>query len=150
MVTVEIDEQVQEEISPQGLVRLVGDIFSLLELPKNAGLSIRISDNQTLQELNSQYLGIDAPTDVLSFPVAFEDPETGAQYYGDIIVSFQKAAAHADSGGHAVLDEIKLLIVHGVLHLLGYDHAAEEEKQEMWAAQDKLLAALNINARPAE
>ena len=150
MVSVEIDKQFQKEINPEILLKFVGQVFELQEIAANAGLSIRVSDNATLQQLNSQYLGINAPTDVLSFPVDFEDPESGGHYYGDIILSYQKAAAQAEAGGHATLDEIKLLVVHGILHLLGFDHTTEREKQEMWSVQNQLLASLGIDVHPIE
>jgi probable rRNA maturation factor len=150
MVTVEIDKQFQEEVDKEVLLELVGEVFEYQKISSIAGLSIRVSDNATLQQINAKYLGIEAPTDVLSFPVEFEDPESGGHYYGDIILSYEKAATQAESGGHATLDEIKLLVVHGILHLLGFDHANEKEKQEMWSAQDRLLAALDIKARPTE
>ncbi len=108
----------------------------------DAELSILLADDDTIQRLNHEYLGIDAPTDVLSFPAGDTDPESGAEYLGDIIVSLPRAQAQADAGGHTVLDELQLLAVHGVLHLAGYDHDAPEHKAEMWALQAQVLTAL--------
>jgi len=150
MITVEIDQQFKQEISTEALVSLVKAVFAHLQLPASPSLSIKISDDSAIQELNRSYLGIDAPTDVLSFPMPFEDPESGSQYYGDIIVSYPTAAAQAQQGGHPIEDEIKLLVVHGLLHLLGYNHASEADKKEMWAHQSELLNALEINAQPTE
>ena len=79
------------------------------------------------------YLGIDGPTDVLSFPASEMDPETGVHYIGDILISIPRAQAQADAAGHPLEAEVQLLVVHGVLHLLGHDHAQAEEK----AARDK-------------
>jgi probable rRNA maturation factor len=149
-ITIEIDQSFLEKVSPEELVQVATAVFKHQGIEPTAGLSIQISDDQRLQQLNLEYLGIDASTDVLTFPVPFEDPETGSYYYGDIVVSYPKAAAQAQTGGHSITDELKLLVVHGVLHLLGYDHAAEDEKLEMWAIQDQLLDALNIQARPTE
>ncbi|MEN8241208.1 MAG: rRNA maturation RNase YbeY [Chloroflexota bacterium] len=150
MITVEIDQQFKQAISPEVLSDLVKAVFAHLQLPDSPGLSIKISDDTAIQELNRSYLGIDAPTDVLSFPLPFEDPESGSQYYGDMIVSYPTAAAQAQSGGHPIEDEIKLLVVHGLLHLLGYNHASEADKKEMWARQSELLIALKIKAQPTE
>jgi probable rRNA maturation factor len=92
--------------------------------------------------LNRQYLGVDAPTDVLSFPVGEVDPESEALYLGDILISYPQALAQAEAAGHPVQAELQLLVVHGTLHLLGYDHAEEDEKTLMWKAQDEILARL--------
>ncbi|MFN2144341.1 MAG: rRNA maturation RNase YbeY, partial [Anaerolineales bacterium] len=92
----------------------------------------------------------DAPTDVLSFPVAFDDPETGSPYLGDILISLPTARKQAETAGHAVQDEVQLLLAHGMLHLLGYDHTTPEEKAKMWTLQDRILTQLGIQAKPTE
>lgn len=115
--------------------------------PPEAELSIVITSDRHLQALNRQHLGIDAPTDVLSFPAEETDPDTGETYLGDILVSLPRAQAQAESGGHALQDELQLLVVHGVLHLLGHDHAAEEEQRRMWQAQDTVLEAIGCQIR---
>ena len=150
MVTIEIDQQFEGKVNLEELISVIQAVFSHLEQPANPSLSIKISDDKTIQVLNHNYLGIDTPTDVLSFPLPFEDPESGTHYYGDIIISYPTAAAQAQRGGHAVEEEIKLLIVHGILHLLGHDHASEAEKKEMWIIQAQLLSALKIKALPTE
>jgi len=88
-----------------------------------------ISSDAQLLELNRQYLGIEAPTDVLSFQADELDPETGRRYLGDVIISYPRAQAQAEVGGHAVLDELQLLVVHGVLHLLGTTTALQKKKK---------------------
>ena len=88
-----------------------------------ADLSIVITDDAKLQELNRQYLGSDMPTDVLSFPAEETDPDSGEIYLGDILISLPRASEQASAGGHPVEDELQLLVVHGALHLLGHDHA---------------------------
>ncbi len=105
-------------------------------------LTVVLTDDAQLQALNQEYLGIDAPTDVLSFPADFVDPDSETRYFGDILISIPRAQAQADEAGQPIRDEILLLVVHGVLHLLGHDHAGEEEKQRMWAAQDEILRGL--------
>jgi probable rRNA maturation factor len=114
---------------------------------EDADLSIVITGDAQLQELNRQYLGIDAPTDVLSFPAEETDPDSGEVYLGDILISFSQAAAQASAAGHPVEDELQLLAVHGVLHLLGYDHADELEKVEMWQLQAEILETLGCSIR---
>ena len=108
-------------------------------------LTVVLTDDARLQTLNRDYLGIDAPTDVLSFPASETDPETGARYLGDIIISIPRAEAQAKSAGHPLEAEVQLLVVHGVLHLLGHDHAEAEEKTKMWKAQAEVLERLGLS-----
>ncbi|GAP14717.1 probable rRNA maturation factor YbeY [Longilinea arvoryzae] len=115
------------------------------EVSEESDVSIVIDDDTRLQELNSQFLGIDAPTDVLSFPSDEVDPDSGVPYLGDIIISKPRAQAQAEEAGHALEAEVQLLIVHGMLHLLGYDHADEEQKREMWDRQKEILTTLDVH-----
>lgn len=108
-------------------------------------ITIVLTDDDQLRELNRDYLGIDAPTDVLSFPASESDPETGARYLGDILISIPRAAEQAKAAGHSVEDEAQLLVVHGTLHLLGHDHAEADEKARMWAAQAEVLKRLGLS-----
>jgi probable rRNA maturation factor len=107
-------------------------------------LTIVLTDDARLHELNRDYLGVDAPTDVLSFPASETDPETGARYIGDILISVPRAQAQADTGGYPLESEVQLLVVHGVLHLLGHDHAQAKEKARMWKAQAEILERLGL------
>jgi probable rRNA maturation factor len=112
--------------------------------PLDSEMSIVLTDDARLHGLNRDYLGVDAPTDVLSFPASETDPETGARYIGDILISMQRAQAQAESAGHPLEAEVQLLVVHGVLHLLGHDHAQAEEKARMWKAQAEILEGLGL------
>ena len=107
-------------------------------------LTIVLTDDAHLHDLNRTYLGVDAPTDVLSFPASETDPETGTQYLGDILISVPRAQAQANAARHPLESEVQLLVVHGVLHLLGHDHAQAEEKARMWKAQAEILARLGL------
>ena len=107
-------------------------------------LTIVLTNDARLQELNRDYLGIDAPTDVLSFPASELDPETGARYIGDILISIARAESQARAAGHTLESEVQLLVVHGVLHLLGHDHAEVLEKARMWKAQAEVLERLGL------
>lgn len=133
-----IDSQVIEHTALEVLARHVD--------MADGDLSIVIEDDERLHALNKEFLGIDAPTDVLSFPSGEEDvdPETGTLYLGDIIISFERAAEQASASGHNTQSEIQLLVVHGVLHLLGYDHAEPDEKAEMWSIQADILKSLGV------
>jgi probable rRNA maturation factor len=105
-------------------------------------LAVVLSDDALLQELNRQYLGIDAPTDVLSFPSDEIDLDSGQRYLGDILISLPRAQEQAHSAGHPLQDELRLLVVHGVLHLLGYDHDEDANRLNMWAIQSEILRSL--------
>lgn len=108
-------------------------------------ITIVLTDDSQLQQLNRDFLGVDAPTDVLSFPASETDPETGRRYLGDILISIQRADEQADAAAHTLEAEVQLLIVHGTLHLLGHDHAEAEDKTKMWAAQAEVLARLGLS-----
>jgi len=110
-----------------------------------SALSIVLTDDEQSRELNRDYRGIDTPTDVLSFGVHERDPETGYLYLGEIIISLPYAAKQAQQSGHSLQEETQLLVIHGVLHLLGHDHAEQEEKTVMWAAQTTILETLNLD-----
>jgi probable rRNA maturation factor len=108
--------------------------------PAPGALTIRIADDATLRRLNHSFLGHDQVTDVLSFPST--ETEDGQPYFGDIAISLPRAEAQARAGGHPLEAELQLLVVHGVLHLLGHDHALRRDQARMWAAQAEILAGL--------
>ncbi len=111
-------------------------------------LTVQVTDTDAVRTLNRRYRGQDKPTDVLSFPADMADPETGARYLGDVVIAYPVAAAQARRGGHPVLEELRLLTVHGVLHLLGYDDQEPAARQTMWAVQARILDALDCPLRP--
>jgi probable rRNA maturation factor len=132
--------------------RLVAAAVATLEqqqVPSPAALTLLLADDDALQQMNRDYLGIDAPTDVLSFPTG--DPLPGTEgldldrYLGDIAISVPQAASQAAAAGHGLEDELQLLTVHGVLHLLGHDHAEAAEKETMWVAQAAILSHLDVD-----
>jgi probable rRNA maturation factor len=108
-------------------------------------LTIVLTDDEQLHALNREYLDIDAPTDVLSFPASEKDPETARRYLGDILISIPRAEAQAQAAGHALEAEVQLLVVHGTLHLLGYDHAEAEGKARMWKVQAEVLERIGVS-----
>jgi probable rRNA maturation factor len=113
--------------------------------PIDSDLTVLICDDSQVHVLNQQYLGVDAPTDVLAFPGGFIDPDTQHIYLGDVIISYPQAKRQADRVEHSLDDEIRLLVVHGILHLLGHDHHEPEKKALMWSAQAEILSHLNAN-----
>jgi probable rRNA maturation factor len=109
-------------------------------------LTIVLTDDAKIREMNRDYLGIDSPTDVLSFPASETDPETGSPYLGDILISLPYAARSAQKAGHPLEVEVQLLAVHGILHLLGHDHATARTKARMWKAQAEILTSLGLGS----
>lgn len=141
MISVEISPS--NKCSPDLLIKAARATLDQSGAP-DADLSIVLGDNKRIRELNREFLGRDAPTDVLSFPADEVDPDTNRRYLGDVILSFPYAERQAKERGHSVESELQLLIIHGVLHLLGYDHETAEEKKRMWAFQGRILESLGI------
>jgi len=128
-----------------------------------AEVSVVVTGDDEIRRLNREYRGIDAPTDVLSFPLLEElgeelppgSPpgpqhalwtagEGGAPARGDIVISLERAKAQAEEYGHSLQREIAFLTVHGLLHLLGYDHESEEPERVMRAKEEAILASLDL------
>jgi probable rRNA maturation factor len=130
-------------VSADSLQRVAREVLHLEGVPGH--VTLVITDDEGIRALNRDYVGLDTPTDVLAFS-AREDggsfvvaPEAG-KYLGDVIISYPRAVAQAQQQGHAVDQELCLLTIHGMLHLLDYDHESERDKAVMWARQDALLA----------
>jgi len=110
-------------------------------------LTLVVTDDETLRALNRTYLEVDAPTDVLAFggeSPDFVSPPSSDVYLGDVVIAYPQAEGQAAAAGHPVEAELTLLVVHGVLHLLGYDHVQTEDKVVMWQRQAAVLARLGL------
>jgi probable rRNA maturation factor len=120
----------------------------LSHLHQDGDVALYVTTDAEVQYLNREYRGVDAPTDVLSFPgaplaeeiTAYESP-----YLGDIILAYPHTMRQARANNHDPHDEFVLLVVHGTLHLLGYDHDTPEAQQEMWDQQAELLKLLGVD-----
>lgn len=117
------------------------------EVTGHGELSVVITDDEEVHTLNRRFRGVDAPTDVLAFGVeggdtSFVTAPEAPRLLGDVVISCPRAREQATEAGHPLSAEIQLLIVHGVLHLLGYDHAEPEEKALMWERQEAILRTL--------
>ena len=142
MIHIETNPSLKTVLAPEAAERAA--LAALTHQSADGDLTIVLTDDAQLHELNRDYLGIDAPTDVLSFPASETDPETARRYLGDILISVPRAEEQARAAGHALEAEAQLLTVHGTLHLLGYDHASTAEKARMWKAQAEILARLGL------
>lgn len=142
MIHIKSNPSLQIKIAPEIVERAALSV--LTNQSKDGDLTVVLTDDKQLQDLNQEYLGIEAPTDVLSFPATETDPETGRRYLGDILVSTPRAEKQATAAGHTLETELQLLVVHGTLHLLGFDHAKAEEKTQMWKTQAEILERLDL------
>lgn len=142
MINIDNQQDFLESALLQRAARLTLDLESA---PVDADITIVLTDDAQLHELNREFLGVDAPTDVLSFPASESDPETGTPYLGDILISIPRATEQAQASGHSVEAEVQLLVVHGTLHLMGHDHAEAEEKARMWNAQAEVMSRLGLS-----
>jgi probable rRNA maturation factor len=142
VIHIEINPSLQVDLAPVVLERATQTVLS--REFTDGDLTIVLTDDAQLHELNREYLDIDAPTDVLSFPASETDPETARRYLGDILISVPRAEQQAQAAGHALETEVQLLVVHGTLHLLGYDHAEADDKARMWKAQAEVLEGLGL------
>lgn len=133
----------QQPSVPSGLIERAAGAVLARESVKG-DLAVVLTDDAQLRDLNRRYLGVDATTDVLSFSSSETDPDTGTAYLGDVLVSVPQAEVQAQAAGHPLKSEVQLLVVHGVLHLLGYDHADAAAKSRMWAAQAEVLASIGL------
>lgn len=110
-----------------------------------------ITGDETLHEMNRRYRGVDRPTDVLAFPDDRQGPFGGQpRYLGDVLISYPRAEEQAAAAGHSTLAELQLLVVHGLLHLLGYDDEEESEWARMRAAQEEVLSGLGVKVNLPE
>ena len=115
-------------------------------IAKPAEVSVTFTDNAHIKEINREHRGIDAPTDVLSFPL-FEESPTGIML-GDIVLSLERCAAQAEEFGHSFRRECAFLTVHSTLHLLGYDHeTGEEDEKDMRARQTAIVESMGLGVK---
>jgi probable rRNA maturation factor len=132
--------------------RLAAFVLEQLRVHPQAELCITAVEEETIAELNARWMDKEGPTDVLAFPMdelrpgpmaggADEDGEVDPALLGDVVLCPEVAAAQAKQAGHGTEDEMRLLCTHGILHLLGYDHAEPEEHKEMFGLQAEILAS---------
>lgn len=144
-IVVEVAEPYLAAVDAGDLARVLARTLAAEGWP-DGELTLVITSDEEVAELNQRFRGVDGPTDVLSFPAqdatpGFVSAPEMASYLGDIVIAFPFTHRQAAELGRPLRDELRLLAVHGALHLLGYDHAEPEEEAAMWARQDALLLA---------
>lgn len=156
---IEILNEHDYDIPVTRLQEAVSKVFSLEDVPASASLTIAIEDDNAVRALNQQFRGLDSATDVLSFPsgefefvegddaddTEYDWSEEEEVYLGDLAIAYAYAKSQAEREGHDFFDSLCLLVVHGTLHLLGYDHDTPENRKKMWAVQATVLEALGIS-----
>ena len=140
-ITNETDEYVDE-----ALLNKVADYAMKSEDVNNGVVNIIIVDNKKIREINKKYRGIDRETDVISFALEDDDTfiELPIRVLGDIYISIDRVKLQAKDYGHSEKREICFLVVHGILHLLGYDHMNTSDEKVMFSKQEKILDELDI------
>jgi probable rRNA maturation factor len=144
MVTIQVKRSVRLPVEKSILLRAAQMTLDFANTTKNSDVSIVVGNDALLQRLNLKYRNVDSTADVLSFPSGEIDPDTQAYYLGDIVISLTRAQEQSSSEGYALVDELQLLVVHGTLHLLGYDHMETADKVKMQTAQDVILQKLGL------
>ena len=154
-MSIEVLNESGHDLDVKGLARLARFVMDEMRVHPLAELCLKAVDEDTIAQLNTQWMGKDGPTDVLAFPMdelrpglVTEEPEEGV--LGDLVLCPAVAERQATEAGHGADAEIELLTVHGILHLLGYDHAEPEEHAEMFGLQDRLLVQWRTNAATIE
>ena len=151
-MSIEINNESGYDVDEVALTRLGRFVLDDLRVDPLAELSVLLLDPDSMAALHVQWMDEPGPTDVLSFPMdelrpGTDDVPTPAGLLGDIVVCPQVAEAQAKTAGHSVLDEIKLLTAHGLLHLLGFDHAEPEDEREMFGVQRDILVGFAVQEK---
>ena len=142
MINIDVLEQYSSKINPEILINTANAVIQNIYNGEEVDLSLVITSDSVINDLNLRFRDMNSPTDVLSFPSEYIDPENSHKYIGDIIISYPRAVDQAVIASHPIENEITLLIVHGVLHLFGYDHGTPDEKEKMWEIQSRILVHL--------
>jgi len=151
-VSIEINNESGIEVDESALLRLAAYELDFLRVHPDAELAILLVDEAAMEQLHVQWMDEPGPTDVLSFPMdelrpGSDDEVTPAGLLGDIVLCPQVAVAQAEEAGHSVLDELLLLTAHGMLHLLGFDHAEPDDEKEMFGIQRDILVGFTLAER---
>jgi len=154
-VSIEIANESGSEVDTDSILSVARYALDELGVNPLAELSVLLVDTDYMAELNHRWMGAEGPTDVLAFPMdessidhgPGESPTGEPALLGDIVLAPGVAARQAATAGHSIGDELHLLTVHGVLHLLGYDHAEPDEEREMFGLQARLLSGWQAQAR---
>ena len=159
-INVLIDEGLETRLEVGWLQSVAGQVLIAQEASSDVELSLVITSQERVRQLNRDYLGKDEPTDVLAFSMLpelsaggepgadsppFVTPPDGVLHLGEVIISYPQAVIQAEEHHHSIKKEIAILIIHGVLHLLGYDHAEPEPERQMRARETEILSQVDVD-----
>jgi len=153
-INVIIDVEVDDSVTEDWLVNTIHGIVRYLDVATSAEIGLVITDNDRVRELNRVYRGVDEPTDVLAFAMKNEEtggeipfivPPDNVEHLGEVIISYPEAVKQAIERGHEVKLELATLVIHGVLHLLDYDHEKPEDRRLMEAKEREIIERLSIS-----
>lgn len=151
-MSIEINNESNIPVEEAVILRLSAFALDAMHVNADAELAIVLVDEGAMEQLHVQWMDEPGPTDVLSFPMdelrpGTEDAETPPGLLGDIVLCPQVAQAQAETAGHSTLEELLLLTTHGILHLLGFDHAEPAEEKEMFGIQRDILVGFAMQER---
>ncbi len=151
-MAVEINNESGIPVDEASLQRLALHAFEHLNVHRDAELAIVLVDEAAIEQLHVQWMDEPGPTDVLSFPMdelrpGSDDEPTPPGLLGDIVLCPQVAIQQAEAAGHSTQDELLLLTTHGILHLLGFDHAEPDDEKEMFGIQRDILVSFALDER---
>jgi probable rRNA maturation factor len=146
-LSVNIDKQFSHLVKRPWLRLVVSKTLTAAKAARNIQLELTITDDDTVHEMNRMYRGVDSPTDVLAFALiqdttdatVFVTPPDEPPHLGEILISFPAAERQAGEHSHPVDRELAILAIHGVLHLLGYDHGTADQEREMRVLEEAVL-----------
>ena len=138
-MTIELVNRSGALVPDKEITSLLNYGIEYMELNPECEISLSFVDVQEMEELHIKWMQEDGPTDVLSFPMDMPENKDDVVTLGDIVISPAVAAQQAASAGHSVEDEMYILATHGLLHILGYDHADPDEEKVMFALQEKIV-----------
>jgi probable rRNA maturation factor len=149
---IQIDEPFRQYIKQGWLEQVIQKTLAMEGVSSKIELGLVITNDETVRGLNREYRGADMPTDVLAFALAegygnhvpFITPPDGLVHLGEVILSYPRAVKQAEEYGHSVEQEVALLVIHGVLHLLGYEDEVPEREMEMKALEGEILGKIKF------
>ena len=146
-IGIHVEDEFRASVDGSWVKKIIRQVFRDEGIPSPYEVSLVVTDSETVQRLNRDYRGIDEPTDVLAFYMlpqkgadfSFALPPDGVTRLGEVLISYPQALAQAKEQGHSLERELALLVIHGILHLLGYDHEEPEAEHKMRERERELL-----------
>ncbi|MDH6422670.1 rRNA maturation RNase YbeY [Aurantimicrobium minutum] len=154
-MSIEVNNESTYDIDEAALQRLATYCLDAMRVHPDADIALVLVDEAAMEQLHVQWMGEPGPTDVLSFPMdelrpGNDDVVTPAGVLGDVVLCPQVAEVQAEGAGHSTMDELLYLTAHGILHLLGFDHAEPEEEKEMFSLQRDLIIGYTMSEKQRE